>query len=37
MDGGGGWFGGGLMGVGVVGGCPHTCAQAHTHMHMHAW
>ena len=30
-----GW-GGGWMGVGVVGGAPHTCAHAHTCTHTHA-
>ena len=31
------WGGGcGWMGVGVVGGCPHTCAHAHSCTHMHA-
>ena len=30
-----GWRGG-WMGVGVVGGAPHTCAHAHMHTHTHA-
>ena len=31
-----GWgVGGGWMGVGVLGGCPHTCAHACARMHMH--
>ena len=35
----GGWVdrgGGGWIGVGVVGGAPHTCAHAHTCTHTHA-
>ena len=37
----GGW-GGGWIGVGVVGGCPthtctHMCMHTRTHMHMYAW